>query len=277
MPSPCRLRASQRKSNWKGRIQMAVTPRTHTGDAGRNRRRSISPTQWGALIGGGALALYGITRRSPVGIALAAGGGTIALLGATRKSSQNQTSAWTSLLVNCTPEQAYRFWQDLENLPRFMNRIQSVTPLENGRSRWIANGPMGKPIRWDAEITIERPNQSIAWRSLPGSDIQVDGRVDFETAPAGRGTLISARIKYGPTPGNSVFAKFLNKGANFVMRQDLRRLEALMEAGEIPTVEGQSHGPRDFVTGVLRAADPTRPIPRGTKLKDAMSARRSIA
>ena len=43
---------------------------------------------------------------------------------------------------------------------------------------------------------------------------------------------------------------FLNKGANFAMRQDLRRLEAMMEAGEIPTIEGQSHGPRDFMTGV---------------------------
>jgi uncharacterized membrane protein len=237
----------------------------------------MSPTQWAALIGGGALALYGITRKSSLGMALAAGGGTVALLSTTRKPSQRQTSAWTSLLVNCTPEQAYRFWQDVENLPRFMNRIQSVTILDNGRSRWTANGPMGKPIRWDAEITIERPNQSIAWRSLPGSDVQVNGRVDFEQAPGDRGTLISARIEYGPVQGLGTLAKFLNKGASFAMRQDLRRLEALMEAGEIPTIEGQSHGRRDFVTGVLRAADPTRPLPRGSKLKDAMTARRSIA
>ncbi len=179
--------------------------------------------------------------------------------------------------MNCTPEEAFRFWRDIENLPRFMNRIESVTSLGDGRSRWVAIGPMGRPIHWDAEITIERPSQSIAWRSLPGSDVQVDGRVDFEQAPDGRGTLISARIEYGPVSRLGNLARFLNKGASFAMRQDLRRLEALMEAGEIPTIEGQSHGPRDLVTGVLRTADPTRPISRGTKFKDAMAARRSIA
>jgi hypothetical protein len=72
-------------------------------------------------------------------------------------------------------------------------------------------------------------------------------------------------------------AKFLNKGANFAIRQDLRRLEALIETGEIPTTEGQSHGPRDFVTGVMRVADPTRPIRPESNLKDVFKSRRGIA
>jgi uncharacterized membrane protein len=256
---------------------MAVNPRNNSGDAGRGRRRSMSPMQWGALIGGGALALYGITRRSPLGAVLAAGGGTLALFGSTRKSTQDQSAAWTSILINCTPDQAYRFWRDIENLPRFMNRIQSVTALQDRRSRWTALGPMGKPIRWEAEITSDQPNQSISWRSLPGSDVQVDGRVDFEPAPADRGTLISARVRYAPVSGMGSVAKFLNKGASFAMRQDLRRLEALLESGEIPTIEGQSHGSRDLLTGVFRAADPTRPSAQGSNLRDVMSARRNIA
>jgi uncharacterized membrane protein len=239
----------------------------------------MSTRQWGALIGGGALAIYGITRRSPLGIALAAGGGTLAVLGANRQSSEDQSSSvWTTLLVNCTAQEVYRFWRDFENFPRFMNRLETITVLDNRRSRWIAVGPMGRPIHWDAEITSEQENEHIAWHSLPGSDVQVDGRVEFRQAPAGRGTLISARIEFSPAAGTSGAAsKFLNKGANFAMRQELRRLEALMEAGEIPTIEGQSHGPRDLVTGILRVADPTRPIPRRTNLKDAFAARRSIA
>jgi hypothetical protein len=105
----------------------------------------------------------------------------------------------------------------------------------------------------------------------------VNGRVEFEKAPAGRGTLITARIEYSPVAGLGAVARFLKKGANFAIRQDLRRLEALMEAGEIPTTEGQPHGPRDRVTGILRIADPTRPIRPGTDLKEAMAARRRIA
>ncbi len=150
--------------------------------------------------------------------------------------------------------------------------------LDDQRSRWVAIGPMGREISWETEITEQSENEFIAWRSLPNSDVQVEGRVEFEQAPANRGTLIRVNLEFTPPLGSSnAIAKFFNKGANFAIRQDMRRLEALMEAGEIPTTEGQSHGPRDVVTGVLRVADPSRPVPRGTNLRDAFSARRSIA
>lgn len=244
----------------------------------RRKRRSMGAQQWAAVIGGGALAVYGIARRSPLGAALAASGGSLAAFGVLYKPKAQSDSARTSVLINCKPEEAYGFWKDIENLPRFMNRLQSVTKLDEQRSRWIAIGPMGRPIRWDAQIIDDRENESISWRSLPGSEVQVDGRVEFREAPAGRGTIVSAEIQYSPAPGlSSSFAKLLRKGANFAMRQDMRRLEALMEAGEIPTTEGQPHGPRDRVTGVMRMMDPTRPIAPGSSLKDTFAARRSIA
>lgn len=256
---------------------MTNIPPLRIADAGRRTSRSMTPQRWGAVIGGSALAIYGIARRSPVGIAIAAGGGSLALLAARGKPSP-QSTASTTILVNCTPEEAYRFWRDIENLPRFMNRLESVTSLESGRSRWVAFGPGGRSIQWDAEITSERENEHIAWHSLPGSDIQVNGRVDFRKAPGGRGTMISALIQYTPFLGsNNTLANFLNKGGSFLLRQDLRRLEALMEAGEIPTIEGQSHGPRDLVTGVMRVADPTRPIRPRSNLKDVFAARRRLA
>jgi uncharacterized membrane protein len=256
---------------------MVESSHTRSGNSQCNRSRSASTQKWGALIGGGALAIYGITRRSPLGLILAASGGTIALLSATQQQRSSAPSAWTSLLVNCSREDAYKFWRDFDNFPLFMNRLESVTKLDERRSRWVALGP-GKRIRWEAEITEERENEYIAWRSLQGSDVQVDGRVEFKEAPAGRGTLISARMEFSSLPGmNKVLAKFLSKGASFAMRQDLRRLEALLEAGEIPTVEGQSHGPRDRVTGLLRSVDPTRPIRPKSSLKDVYAQKRSIA
>lgn len=257
---------------------MLASPRIRNGGAGREKSRSVAAQRWGALIAGGALAIYGISRRSPLGIALAAGGGTIALLGTNQRAQSRTLSASTTLLVNCSPQDAYRFWRDFENLPRFMNRLHSVTVLDNRRSRWIALGPMGRPIRWDAEITSEREDEYIAWQSLPGSDVKVDGRVEFQKAPAGRGTLISARLEFRPQAGiSTAIARFLNKSANFALRQDLRRLEALMESGEIPTTEGQSHGPRDVITAAARLADPTRPLPREANLRDVFEATRRLA
>ena len=257
---------------------MVQTPSIQLRGAGRGNHRSVAVQRWGALIGGGALALYGLTRRSPLGVALAAGGGAIAYLGANQKSGSSQSSTRTSLLINCNPEQAYRFWRDFENLPRFMNRLETVTVLDDRRSRWVALGPLNRRIKWDAEITGEGENEYISWRSLPGSDIQVDGRVEFREAPANRGTLIIAYLEFRPGQGtDGKLAKFLSKGANFAIRQDLRRLEALIETGEIPTTEGQPHGRRDFVTGAMRVVDPTRPIRPESNLKDVFQGRREIA
>jgi uncharacterized membrane protein len=245
---------------------------------GRNRRRGVSPPRLAGLVGGSALAIYGITRRSPLGLVFTVSGGAIAALGAVQKRSRRQHSVWSTILVNCSREDAYRFWRDFENLPRFMNRLETVTILNRGRSQWTAIGPMGRRIRWYAEITNDRENESIAWNSLPNSDVEVNGEVRFVQAPPDRGTLIRARIDYSPSLGtSSALAKFLNKGVNFLMRQDLRRLEAIMEAGEIPTIEGQSHGPRDVVTGAMRVADPTRPVRRGSDLREVFAMRRSVA
>jgi uncharacterized membrane protein len=257
---------------------MVQTASIQFGDAAGSNHRSVIAQKWGALIGGGAVALYGLTRRSTFGVALAAAGGTIAYLGATQKSHQSQSSTRTSLLINCTPEQAYRFWRDFENLPRFMNRLETVTVLDERRSRWVALGPVNRRIKWDTEITGERENEYISWRSLPGSDNQVDGSVEFHEAPANRGTLISAYLEFRPSQGTAgTLAQFLNKGANFAIRQDLRKLEALMETGEIPTTEGQTHGPRDFFTGAVRVLDPTRPIRPESNLSEVFQARKEIA
>jgi uncharacterized membrane protein len=241
--------------------------------------RNVAVQRWGAVIGGGALAIFGLTRRSPLGVALAAGGGTLAYLGANRNASRREPTAWTTLLVNCKPQDAYRLWKDLDELPQFMRRLEAITVLDKNRSRWVALGPMGRRITWDAELVADRENEYIEWRSLPGSEVQVNLRVGFLKAPADRGTLISAIMEFrqSSAPGSAALARFLSKGAHFAMRQDLRRLEALMETGEIPTIEGQPHGPRDVLTAALRVADPTRPFRPESRFREVFEAERRVS
>jgi large subunit ribosomal protein L27 len=91
---------------------------------------------------------------------------------------------------------------------------------------------------------------------------KVDGIVKFSTAVGNRGTLITPIIAYTPPAGavGHAFAKLLSKDPSFLMRQDLRRLKALIEAGEIPTVEGQSHGPRSAIAAAARILNPDQPM-----------------
>lgn len=210
---------------------------------------------------------------------MAAAGGLLAYAGARGNGATQRPVAQTSLVLNTTPEEAYRFWQDFENMPRYMPHLESVNKIGDRTYRFIARTPMGKQIRWDAEIVADRQNESIAWQSLPGSDVDVSGSVQFRRASDDRGTLVTAGIEYKPAQGGvgAAAARFLNKSAKFLLRQNLRRAKALIETGEIPTIEGQTHGPRSTVTGVMRAMDPAKP-PRGEyRFREVVEARRSVS
>ena len=103
-----------------------------------------------------------------------------------------------------------------------MRHLESVTLLGESRSRWTAIGPLGKRVTWDAEIAFDRKDDVIAWRSLPDSEIYVDGIVKFRNAPANRGTIITGSwsISRRQAPLAERLAKVLGKDPSFMMRQD---------------------------------------------------------
>lgn len=149
-----------------------------------------------------------------------------------------------TVTIDKSPEELYRFWRDFENLPRFMKHLRAVRVLDDKRSHWIADAPAGQSVEWDAEIINEAANELIAWRSLPGADIGNAGSVRFEPAPAGRGTEVKVNLEYDPPAGalGMAFAKLLGEEPAHQVADDLRRFKQLMEAGEIPTTEGQPSG-----------------------------------
>ena len=255
---------------------MSEAARIHVRDAQGHRYRMKTAFRWSALITGGALALIGLSRRSRSGIAVAAAGGLLSYAGAKADVRQRELLARSSILLNCTPQEAYQFWKNFENLPLFMRHIESVTLLHENRSKWTAIGPLGKPIHWHAETAIDRKDEVIAWRSLPDSEIYVDGVVKFRNAPGNRGTIVTVVVVYQPPAGaiGNALSRLLGKDPSFMMRQDLRRLKALIETGEIPTVDGQSHGPRSGVAAAARIINPDDPIKGDARLTEVFRARR---
>ena len=188
-------------------------------------------------IAGAALTVIGLTRRSKPGLALAAAGGALAFAGwRVNSSTEQEFLARGSVLVNGSPEEAYRRYRNLEDLPKFMFHLKSVTKIGERQYRWIALGPVGIPIQWDAEIVDERENEFISWRSLPGSELTAAGSVRFEKAPGGRGTILTAITHFDHPAGKLGYAvaKLFGRDPNFLMQQDLRRFKALIETGEIP-------------------------------------------
>ena len=229
--------------------------------------------RWGMLLGGGALTVYALTRRRP-GIALAAAGGLLAYRGATLGTTKFRARA--SFAINCDPETAFRMWRGLENLPIFMRHLESVRERGDGRSEWTAIGPMGKRLRWNAEITEDRENEFLAWRSTQDSDFQNWGSVEFRRAPGNRGTIVTAEMEYAPPGGalGKVAAGIFGKDPEFTMREDLRRFKALLEMREIPTTEGQPHGPRSAVISAVHTVYPERRKPTEYSAGERVAAQR---
>lgn len=163
-----------------------------------------------------------------------------------------------SVAVNRSPEECYAFWRNLENLPRFMQHLESVRNLDDKRSHWVAKAPAGRTVEWDAEITEDRPNEALDWRSLPGADVDNAGTVRFERGPGGRGTMVRVRMRYNPPGGalGALLAKVVMEEPNVQVQEDLRRFKRVMETGDVPTTEGQPTGRRGVVANLLSKVSP---------------------
>ena len=227
----------------------------------RSGRNISDAERWISMAAGVGLAAYGVSRRRGSGWALAGLGAllfrrgysghchTYELLGMNTAGTGQDTrralggSAGViveeSVTINRPAAELYRFWRNLENLPRFMRHLESVERITDTLSRWRAKGPAGADVEWNAEIINEVPDQVIGWRSIEGSDVVSAGSVNFDEAGAGRGTRVKVRLQYNP-PGGKVgvaLAKLVGRDAATEIREDLRRFKQIVETGEVATNE----------------------------------------
>ncbi len=144
--------------------------------------------------------------------------------------------AKASCIVNRDPVEVYEFWRNFENLPRFMKHLESVQETAEGRSRWVAKGPAGTTVEWEAMMVADDPGRVITWRSLEDSDVDNAGAVRFERAPGGRGTIVKVNIQYNPpggVVGKAVVARLFGEEPDQQLDDDLRRFKQMMEIGEV--------------------------------------------
>ena len=227
-------------------------------------RVNVGPVERGlSLATGMALLAYTLTRRPQVSLPFGLNAGYMIYRGATghcvfyqmlginrmEANGHEGIRVERAVTVNRPKEELYQMWRDFENLPRFMEHLESVQvqDADSGRSHWVAKGPLDRRIEWDSEVIEERENELLVWKSLPGSMVESMGRVEFLDAPGGRGTIVHVSMEYNPPAGSlgAAFAKLFGREPGQEINTDLRRFKQIMEAGEIATVKGQSSGRRD--------------------------------
>jgi uncharacterized membrane protein len=114
-----------------------------------------------------------------------------------------------------------------------MDHLESVTVLDERRSHWVAKGPVGSKVEWDAVIHNEIPNELIAWRSLEGAEVDNAGSVHFTPTETGD-TEVRVVLRYDPPAGRvgAAIARLFGEEPSRQVAEDLRRLKQVVEAGE---------------------------------------------
>ncbi|HEU5304532.1 MAG TPA: SRPBCC family protein [Gemmatimonadales bacterium] len=200
---------------------------------------------------GGWMAFKGLRTRGLPGRALTPIGLGLLTRAVTNRSTRRLVGAGAgrravhiqkTIRVAAPVERVWELWSRFEQFPRFMSHLREVLRIDQNRSHWVASGPGGIPVEWDATVTEWLPHELIAWKSVEGSPVETAGRVQFRPTPDGQ-TEIDVHLSYNPPIGTlgHVVASLFGTDPKHAMDEDLVRLKSLLEDGKT-RAQGESVG-----------------------------------
>jgi uncharacterized membrane protein len=139
----------------------------------------------------------------------------------------NQTTR--TVLVKGEAADVYAAWADLERFPTFLKQIKSVTRTGENTTHWVAKGPLGMDVEWDAETTRMEPGKRIAWNSMHGSDVRTSGQVTFNQLPNGL-TEVTVTFQHATDSVKGKAGQLL-VGLDGILEEALRHFKGHVENG----------------------------------------------
>ena len=188
---------------------------------------------------GGALALYGGPRGILGRTARLAGLGLLAraftnmhvgeLLGI---SKGHGIHVQKTVTIHAPVQKVFQFLSNYTNLPQFISHLREIRRSGNNTSHWVAAGPAGSAVEWDAQINRYEPNKLLAWKSLPGSTIRTAGMLRLERL-TGSATRVNLTLYYVPPAGalGHAVASLFGADPKHALDGDFNRLKTLLETG----------------------------------------------
>jgi len=237
----------------ENRLQVVDNPRdiptlqTSSSAGSQQTPRTWSPaTRLLSGVGGSLLTLYGLTRRgvakpvlSTAGLVLTARGvtnlDTRSILGLS--GGENGIRVSKAINIFAPIDEVYRFWHSFENFPLFMNHVKEIS-VHHDISNWKVAGPVGSTVEFQSRLTQDIPNDTIAWETLPDSQIRSAGIVRFDENRDGS-TRVSVQMSYLPPAGvaGHAVAQLFGVDPRQAMHDDLIRLKTFLEEGKTSTNE----------------------------------------
>ena len=125
---------------------------------------------------------------------------------------------------------AYDQWTQFETFPKFMDGVERVVQIDDKTLEWTAT-VAGVVKHWRAEITEQRPDEVVAWRSTEGA--RNDGQVRFRSLGPDR-TMVEVQLDVEPESLVEKAADALGVVERRV-RGDLVRYRDFIESRHQPT------------------------------------------
>jgi uncharacterized membrane protein len=134
--------------------------------------------------------------------------------------------------IDLPPNEVYAYWRNLKNLPGTISRLLEVDVVDEHLSTWKSN-VLGNlfAIKWEAEIVKDEPGRLLGWQSAKGPLLRHVGRVEFEEAPDGKGTLMKVVLSYRPLIGGIGvgISKLINPYFEHLLRKEIRNFKYRIE------------------------------------------------
>lgn len=194
-----------------------------------------------STVAGGLLTILGVRQRGILGLGMAAVGGYLLYRGAAGKDPLMEAAGMGdtmvrpifvehSVVLDRPAAAVYDYWRKLENLPHIMSHLESVTVLDDKRSRWVAKAPLGTHVEWEAEIVNDKPGERIGWHSLPGATVDNAGSVQFESLSSDK-TRVHVALSYRPPAGplGAAVAKLFGEEPSQQIAEDLQKFKQTFE------------------------------------------------
>lgn len=136
-----------------------------------------------------------------------------------------------SITINRKARAIYRFWRHLENLPHFIDHLDSVEDLGDGHHRWTIKTPVGH-MSWESEIIEDKENEIIRWRSMPASRVENSGSMSLLEKEGGDATEATVELRYNPPGNHDSFLEdeMLEVITDVQIKEDLRNLKRILES-----------------------------------------------
>jgi len=213
---------------------------TRSAEIGWGARVSRNKRLLAPLVGGLGIAGWGLSRRGWLGTVAAIGGGYLALESLNRIRPYHHGIHVTQS-INKPVSEVYEFARNMENWAFILEKIGDRREAQclSGKA------PLNRRVQWQPQIWKEEPDQVIAWQSR-GRRVNRRGAMRFCPATGNRGTEVTLGVEYhysAPLITRSI-GLLLGRDPEQRAREALRALKQLLEAGEIPTIQGQPTGRR---------------------------------